>query len=120
MRGVMGNQPFKLPVIAGKTFTKHTIQIDGTRFENCKFIECTIRYSGGPAEASACEFSPNTVWDIRDAAGLTIMVLQQFGWRLEYENQGPLPPRSPFQGHSLLSLIALPCHGPHIILVHKG
>jgi hypothetical protein len=77
-------QQIKLPVISGRTFTRQTVTLDGNRFENCRFIECHLVYSGGPADCSSCEFSPNTVWDFQGPAAITVMVIQKFGWSLQY------------------------------------
>jgi len=85
---------FKLPVVSNQTYAHKTLILDGTRFENCRFIECLITYSGGPAEASACEFSPNTAWRFEGPAAITMQVLQQCGWRFLYgngEKAEPLP-----------------------------
>jgi hypothetical protein len=81
-----------LSVITGQTFTRQTIEIDGKRFENCKFIECTIIYGGGPAEAFSCHFSKKTQWGFRAPFGPGMQVLQQFGWRFEYGEPGPHAP----------------------------
>jgi hypothetical protein len=83
-------QGFQLPITSGKTFTRETIRIDGHRFENCKFVECTLIYEGGPAEASACEFSPKMAWQLQGAAGMTIQTLQRFGWKFEYGGEAPI------------------------------
>jgi len=91
----MTDQSFTLPITAGKTFKNETVQIDGRRFENCKFIDCTIVYSGGPAEASFCEFAPNTVWAFQEPLGTSLKVLQQLGWRFEYGAKGPNAPAIP-------------------------
>jgi hypothetical protein len=81
---------FKLPVTARRTFTREAVMLDGKRFEDCKFIECQIVYEGGPAEVSSCWFSPNTVWQFQGAAGMTMQLLQQCGWRIEFGKPGPL------------------------------
>jgi hypothetical protein len=80
---------FTLPVINGKTFTRQIVVLDGTRYENCRFDHCTIVYSGGPADLSACAFSPNTIWDFRNNAALVIQTLQLAGFRLEFGAPGP-------------------------------
>jgi hypothetical protein len=85
---------YKLPVVSSQTYTHQDIPVDGKRFENCRFIRCQIIYSGGPAEASACEFSPDTVWKFQGAAAMTLETLQRFGWRFSYgkgETPEPLP-----------------------------
>lgn len=81
-----------LPVISGKTFRRENVVIDGKRFENCKFFECTIIYSGGPAETHLCEFGPNLLWGFQEPVGTSLKVLQAFGWRFEYGPTGPLAP----------------------------
>jgi hypothetical protein len=80
----------RLPAITNQTFTRQNIVMDGRRFENCKFIECTVIYSGGPAQTSSCEFSLNTVWDFQGAAALTVMALRDFGWRIKFGESDPL------------------------------
>jgi hypothetical protein len=85
-----GREVSPLPVISKQTFTRQFIKLDGRRFENCRFIECQIVYSGGPVEISSCEFSPDTVWQFQGYAGMTMQVLQQCGWRIEFGKQGPL------------------------------
>lgn len=88
---------FKLPVIPSRTYTNQPVRLDGNRYENCKFIDCQIVYSGGPAEVHSCEFSQNTLWDLRNAAAITLQVLQQCGWQIRYgdgEQPTPLKPLS--------------------------
>ncbi len=88
-------QEIKLPVISGKKFTREAVTLDGKRFENCKFIECHLVYYGGPADCSACEFSPNTSWDFQGSAAITMLVLRKFGWTFLYgkgEKPQPLLP----------------------------
>jgi hypothetical protein len=85
------NQPFTLPAVSGKTFKNEAVTIDGKRFENYKFIDCHIIYSGGPADASACEFSPNLTWEFRGNVGMIVQVLPHFGWRLEFGGEPPVP-----------------------------
>ena len=80
---------FTLPVVKGRTFQNQTVILDGTRYEECNFAKCTIVYSGGPADLSDCIFTPNTTWDFRDGAALTIQTLQLAGWRLEFGKPGP-------------------------------
>jgi len=79
----------KLPVVKGQTFRNKTVVLDGTRYEECNFAECTIVYSGGAADLSACVFTPNTKWDFRNSAALTIQTLRLAGWRLEFGKPGP-------------------------------
>jgi hypothetical protein len=85
----VSTQGFRLPITNGKTFRREIVVLDGRRFENCRFIECQIVYSGGPAEVSSCEFAPNTVWQFQGAAGMTMRLVQQCGWRIEFGPPGP-------------------------------
>jgi hypothetical protein len=85
-------KPFHLPVVSNKTFRGEQVVIDGKRFENCKFFECTLIYSGGPAETSSCEFGPNLLWGFQEPVGTSLTVLQQFGWRFEFGAKGPQAP----------------------------
>lgn len=84
----MGAQPFKLQNVKGRTFDKQLVMLDGTRYENCIFNECTIRYCGGPTQLSSCTISPNTVWDFQLHAAQVIQVLQEAGFRLEHGKPG--------------------------------
>jgi hypothetical protein len=70
-----------LKVISNETYTHKTVILDETRFEKCRFNDCIITYSGGPAEAYACQFSPNTAWRFEGPALMTMQVLQQCGWQ---------------------------------------
>jgi hypothetical protein len=98
----MSSPGFRLPVTSRKTFRREIVVLDGKRFEHCKFIECQIVYSGAPAEISSCEFSPNTVWQFQGPAGMTMQLLQQCGWRIEYGKSGPQAPAIPIPpaGHN--------------------
>ena len=80
---------FTLPVVKGKTFKNQVVVLDGTRYEECNFADCTMVYSGGPADLSACVFTPNTRWDFQGSAALTIQTLQLAGFRLEFGRPGP-------------------------------
>lgn len=73
-----------LPTVTGQTFEKITIALDGTRFEECNFVECTIQYSGGFAEVDRCIFTANTQWKFLNAAARTIQLLKGCGFRIEY------------------------------------
>jgi len=87
----MGNpRTFTLPVTRGTTYKNQTIQMDGKRFEDCRFENCTLIYSGGHGEASACYFSPDTVWGLQGTARIVLETLQRYGWRIEY-GSGPNP-----------------------------
>ena len=83
---------FTLPVIADRTFTRETVALDGFRYERCNFAECVIQYSGGPADVSDCIFAPNTMWDFRAGAALTIETLKMVGFRVEYGAPRPNAP----------------------------
>jgi hypothetical protein len=85
---LMDVKPPKLQTVKALTFDKQVVMLDGMRFENCVFNECTIRYTGGPAQLHSCTISPNTVWDFRAHAAQVIQVLQEAGFRLEYGKSG--------------------------------
>lgn len=85
----MDINPEFLPVIKGKTFKNQLVVLDGTRYEDCNFADCTIRYSGGPSDLSVCIFTPNTKWEILDQAAQVLQVLEKVGFRLEYGTPGP-------------------------------
>ena len=37
-----------LELVANRTLVGQTVLIDETHFRNCKILECTLQYSGGP------------------------------------------------------------------------
>jgi hypothetical protein len=80
--------------ISGKRFENQAIRIDGYRFESCEFINCTIIWSGGPADCSACRFHPGTAWQFEGQAQTLMVVLQKFGFQLTFGNGQPVEPIS--------------------------
>jgi hypothetical protein len=51
-------QTFKLQAVKGRTFEVHRLYVSGIRFEDCKFIDFMLVYSGGPGEMSGCALYP--------------------------------------------------------------
>lgn len=80
----VGLEIFNLPIVQGKTFTRERVNLDGTHFIDCNFAECTIVYSGNAVRVEGCIFTPNTRWELRESAGMTIEVLRSVGWKIEY------------------------------------
>ena len=72
---------FRLPVTRGQTFIGKTVTLDKTRFEDCIFKNCSIIYSGGPAETSSCYFE-NVKWMFQGTAGTVVTVMQGLGWKI--------------------------------------
>jgi len=68
-----------LKIEKGKTFSKVTIQLDGTSFINCVFDSCEIYYSGGLFDAVDCEWRNNHFY-FRDAAWRTGAFFSDMGW----------------------------------------
>ena len=86
----MNAQPPLLKVVRDRRFVDQTLHLDGVRYENCEFIGCTLVYSGGEADVSSCYVHAGTVWKLQGPAAMTVQVLEQYGWRIEYGN-GPEP-----------------------------
>ena len=74
----------KLPERIGEAFTRQAVVLDGTRFVNCRFIDCQLIYCGGPSDCSACEFFGSVTWNFQGPASKTVVVLQAFGWKLSF------------------------------------
>jgi hypothetical protein len=91
------NEPPKLQTVKALTLDKKLVMLDGIRFENCVFNECTIRYAGGPAQLHSCTISPNTLWDFQAHAAQVIQVLQEAGFRLEHGKPGKDSPAIPLK-----------------------
>jgi hypothetical protein len=80
---------FTPQVIRDRKFQKETVRLDGFRFERCEFIDCTLMYSGGPADCSECGFHPDTQWLFEGQARMLMDVLPKFGWRLSFGKGSP-------------------------------
>ena len=68
--------------------------MDGTRYENCRFIDCQLVYKGGPGEAAGCYFSPLTVWQFDEPAATVVQTLQRYGFQFRFGNEGREEPDS--------------------------
>ena len=66
----------------GLTFSRETVVIDGTSYQNCSFVECRIIYRGGPTRFVSCSLSPNCRIELQDAAAFVYQVLGELGWKL--------------------------------------
>lgn len=75
---------FTPPVISGRIFKNETVILDGFRFEKCRFENCTLVYSGGPADSAECYFAPDTLWKFEGPAGMVMQVLPLFAWRFSF------------------------------------
>jgi hypothetical protein len=80
---------YQPPVIRGRTFQNQTVKLDGFRFEQCEFIDCTLVYAGGPADCSECGFHPGTQWKFEGQAETLMQVLPRFGWRFSFGDGSP-------------------------------
>ena len=58
-----------------KTWVGQSIQIDGYSFSRCRFLNCEIRYEGGPLRTDQCEWS-NCKLIADGAAGRTVALLR--------------------------------------------
>ena len=82
---IMGTaQPFQLPIIRDRVFTKETVQLSGWQDENCQFFDCTIMYAGGPGEMDRCFVAPDSLWGFSTPVATILETLQRCGWRIEY------------------------------------
>jgi hypothetical protein len=59
----------------GLIFSHETVVIDGTRYQNCSFEECTIIYRGGPTRLVSCSISEKCRIELQDAAAFVHQVL---------------------------------------------
>ena len=80
----------RLPVIKDRTYSNTTVFMDGTRYENCRFIKCRLLYSGGPGEASLCYFAPDTQWAFSASAAAVVETLQKYGFRFTFDGEDPI------------------------------
>jgi len=92
--------PFRLRVVKDRRFVNQTVGLDGVRYENCHFIGCTLVYSGGDSEVSSCYVHAGTVWKLQGAAAMTVQVLEQYGWHIEY-GDGAEPESTPFPSNAV-------------------
>ena len=92
--------PFRLRVVKDRRFINQTLGLDGVRYENCHFIGCTLVYSGGDSEVSSCYVHAGTVWKLQGAAAMTVQVLEQYGWHIEY-GDGAEPESTPFPSNAV-------------------
>jgi hypothetical protein len=92
--------PFRLQVVKDRRFINQTLGLEGVRYENCHFIGCTLVYSGGDSEVSSCYVHAGTVWKLQGAAAMTVQVLEQYGWHIEY-GDGAEPESTPFPSDAL-------------------
>lgn len=93
----MGTQPpNRLRVVKGHTFANQYVYLDGVSYEDCSFDGCTLIYSVGQASMSCCTMASGTMRQFQGPAAVTLQVLQQMGWRIEYgDGSEPEPVRFP-------------------------
>ena len=66
-------------IFIGKTFAGGVIELDGSRFEECVFDQCMLRYAArAPVQLVNCRFI-SCSWNFEGAAGLTIDFLRALG-----------------------------------------
>ena len=63
----------------GVVFENITIDLDGHCFEDCAFVNCTIRYRGNPYRLLGGWRRQNVNWEFHDAARRTIQILRHIG-----------------------------------------
>ena len=69
--------------VVGRSYTGVGVSLDNTSFEQCKFKNCTLFYSGGPAQIAPGNYFENCRWQFQGAAAITMQVIQQLGWKIE-------------------------------------
>jgi hypothetical protein len=67
--------PVRVKHRVAKTFTEETVLIDEGSFEQCRFVACTIVYSGGVVSLKDNEFDSCT-WTLDGAAARTVKFLE--------------------------------------------
>ncbi len=73
--------------IKDKDFVGIRVEIDDGTFIRCKFTSCVLSYKGGLFKIDGCEFSPDNVWELTGAAGLTLTMLgliRALGYDINY------------------------------------
>jgi hypothetical protein len=60
-------------------FSDSMVVIDDSRFIQCSFHSCVVKYSGEPYEIIECTFSPDTSLKFEDAAMRTAALMQDLG-----------------------------------------
>jgi hypothetical protein len=78
----MSEQVFQHVRVVGKEFNKAAVSLDNMSYENCKFIDCDLFYSGGPAQLFSCDIRPGNRWHIQGAAALTVETLRTSGFQI--------------------------------------
>ena len=66
-----------MTIITGKTFIEQTIFLDNICFDNCKFVDCTFFYSGGPFKLGDKTELIRVTFKPIGAAQNTILLLQR-------------------------------------------
>lgn len=61
---------------SGRTFSDEKIDIDGRDFENCKFVRCTLVYSGGKPPSLVGLELVDTVLGFTGPAGNTLSLIK--------------------------------------------
>jgi hypothetical protein len=58
-----------------KTFENETVRLDGNRYTECVFKNCTLEFAGGPVpEINSCE-SQDCKWAFTEAAERTLQFM---------------------------------------------
>lgn len=71
-----------MEIVRNRSFDNRRIPIDGTRFEDCTFVQTKLIYLGeGPVEFSGCTFDACT-WVFEGAAFETLQFLSTLNDRL--------------------------------------
>jgi len=61
---------------SGESYNHQTVQLDGETFTDCRFAECRLVYSGGPApQFEGCRFD-DCEWKFEDGAAQTLQALK--------------------------------------------
>ena len=81
-----------------RTFQNQTIDLDGNSYENCTFVNCKIRYAGGPYHLAGGFGRQDVNWEFHNAALRTIRLLRELQTEPIFQTifpQSNLPPEKP-------------------------
>jgi hypothetical protein len=78
----------EVSMVQGETFETKRIHVDNYQYKNCRFVNCTFVYSGGPFGFLDCELEGSFYLSLTGAARRASELWQVF---LEYDKTLPKP-----------------------------
>jgi hypothetical protein len=70
----------------GQTFANTAISVENRQFIDCRFVGCTLVYSGGAARAENCTYE-NCRWIFQGPFAAVLDTLKSFGISLQMPSQ---------------------------------